>query len=80
MYHGISGGQTLEDIITELEKPGRDPRTSFKEFNYAENIHSIDDLAAGMELPAIITNVTKFGSVCRYRHSPGRTYPHQPAC
>ena len=56
------GLPTLEDIIAELEKPGRDPRTSFKEFNYAENIHSIEDLVAGMELPAIITNVTKFGA------------------
>ncbi len=56
------GRPTLEDIISELEKPGRDPRTSFKEFNYAENIHSIEDLAAGMVLPAIITNVTKFGA------------------
>ncbi len=56
------GRPTLEDIIAELEKPGRDPRTSFKEFSYAENIHSIEDLATGMELPAIITNVTKFGA------------------
>ncbi len=56
------GRPTLEDIIAELDKPGRDPRTSFKEFNYAENIHSIEDLAVGMELPAIITNVTKFGA------------------
>ena len=41
------GRPTLEDIIAELEKPGRDPRTSFKEFTYAENIHSIEDPSSG---------------------------------
>ncbi len=56
------GLPTLQDIVSELARPGRDPRQSFTQFQYAEGIHSIDDLRAGMLLPAIITNVTKFGA------------------
>lgn len=56
------GRPTLEDIMAELDKPGRDPRTIFQEFAYAETIHSIEDIQPGMKLPAIITNVTKFGA------------------
>ncbi|MEE4167173.1 MAG: Tex family protein [Desulfocapsaceae bacterium] len=56
------GRPTLEDIVAELEKPGRDPRSCFQEFVYAEQIRSMEDLKIGMELPAIITNVTKFGA------------------
>ncbi len=56
------GLPTLQDIISELARPGRDPRQSFAQFQYAEGIHSIDDLHPGMLLPAIITNVTKFGA------------------
>lgn len=56
------GRPTLEDIMAELDKPGRDPRTIFQEFAYADNIHSIEDIQPGMKLPAIITNVTKFGA------------------
>jgi protein Tex len=56
------GLPTLRDIIEELAKPGRDPRQSFVQFRFAEGIHSIDDLLPGMLLPAIVTNVTKFGA------------------
>ena len=56
------GRPTLEDIMAELDKPGRDPRTIFQEFAYADTIHSIEDIQPGMKLPAIITNVTKFGA------------------
>ena len=56
------GLPTLQDIMAELARPGRDPRQSFSLFSFADNIHSIDDLTPGMRLPAIITNVTTFGA------------------
>jgi uncharacterized protein len=56
------GLPTLIDIIAELAKPGRDPRQAFEQFRFAEGLHSLDDLQEGMRLPAIITNVTKFGA------------------
>lgn len=56
------GLPTLKDIMTELARPGRDPRQGFSSFQFAENIHSMEDLTPGMKLPAIITNVTKFGA------------------
>ena len=56
------GMPTLIDIIRELAKPGRDPRDTFKQFRFADKILTIDDLTEGMRLPAIITNVTKFGA------------------
>jgi len=56
------GLPTLNDIVTELAKPGRDPRQSFSEFSFAEGITSIDDLQAGMRLAGLVTNVTKFGA------------------
>jgi len=59
---GSTGMPTLLDLIEELAKPGRDPRDSFKQFSFADNIFSIDDIREGMMLPAIITNVTKFGA------------------
>lgn len=55
------GLPTLQDIMKELEKPGRDPRTHFEMFEFDKNIHSINDLTIGMELPGIITNITNFG-------------------
>jgi uncharacterized protein len=55
-----TGLPTLKDIIDELSKPGRDPRTKIKEFRFAD-IHSIEDLQTGMVVPGIVTNVTKFG-------------------
>lgn len=56
------GMPTLIDILTELAKPGRDPRSSFEQFAFAEGIRSVEDLQKDMVLPAIITNVTKFGA------------------
>lgn len=56
------GMPTLNDIIAELEKPGRDPRTQAKVFSFDENISSIEDLVPGMELPGIVNNITDFGA------------------
>jgi protein Tex len=56
------GLPTLNDIINELSKPGRDPRKEIEVFNFAEGVNSIEDLSEGMQLPGIITNVTKFGA------------------
>ena len=55
------GLPTLTDIMAELAKPGRDPRGKAKVFNFADNIHSLDDLREGMEVPGVVTNITKFG-------------------
>ena len=55
------GRPTLNDIITELAKPGRDPREQFEVFSFAEGIHEMKDLKKGMRLPGIVTNITKFG-------------------
>lgn len=52
---------TLNDILQELEKPGRDPREQLEEFEFDTSVHSIDDLKEGMELPGIVTNITNFG-------------------
>lgn len=57
-----TGLPTLTDIMAELAKPGRDPRKSFEQFRFAEGIHSMEDLHEGMRLPAIITNITRFGA------------------
>jgi uncharacterized protein len=56
-----TGLPTLKDIIEELAKPGRDPRSKIKEFRFAD-IHSMADLVPGMVVPGIVTNVTKFGA------------------
>jgi Transcriptional accessory protein len=56
------GLPTLTDIMAELEKPGRDPRAAFSAFAFAEGVSRIEDLEQGMELPGIVTNVTKFGA------------------
>jgi len=53
---------TLQDIKKELEKPGRDPRTKIKTFEFAEGIHNMSDLYEGMVLPGIVTNITNFGT------------------
>ncbi len=57
-----AGQYTIEDILKELEKPGRDPRSPIEEFRFAEGISSMDDLKAGMKIPGIITNITNFGA------------------
>ncbi len=56
------GLPTLRDIIAELAKPGRDPRSRFEAFAFAEGIDSLEDLQVGMKLPGIVTNVTAFGA------------------
>lgn len=55
------GLPTLEDIMNELAKPGRDPRQQFEVFEFAQGINDILDLRLGMKLPGIVTNITKFG-------------------
>lgn len=55
------GLPTLQDILCELEKPGRDPRQAIEVWNFDERIRTIDDIKAGMVLPGIVTNVTNFG-------------------
>ena len=55
------GIPTLKDIMQELAKPGRDPRTQFDVFSFDKSIHSINDLTVGMVVPGIITNITNFG-------------------
>jgi uncharacterized protein len=57
-----TGLPTLTDILTELEKPGRDPRKSFEVFAFDNSVHEIKDLRTGMRLPGIVTNVTNFGA------------------
>lgn len=56
------GLPTLNDILTELAKPGRDPRAVFSEFAFSKEVTSINDLQPGMRLPGLVTNVTKFGA------------------
>jgi uncharacterized protein len=56
------GLPTLRDIIDELSKPGRDPRKAFESFDFAEGIEKPSDLAVGMKLPGVVTNVTAFGA------------------
>lgn len=57
-----AGLPTVNDIIKELTKPGLDPREQASEFSFADDIHEIDDLKPGMELPGIVTNITNFGA------------------
>ena len=56
------GMPTLNDIAAELAKPGRDPRSLAKVFEFSNDISTIEDLAEGMELPGIVTNITNFGA------------------
>lgn len=56
------GLPTLNDILEELAKPGRDPRKTFERFSFAPGIEKIEDLEPGMKLPGIVTNVTAFGA------------------
>ncbi len=59
---GVFGLPTINDILAELRKPGRDPRESAQEFEFAHDIKTIEDLKTGMELPGIVTNITAFGA------------------
>ena len=58
------GIPTLTDILHELEKPSRDPRTQIEEFHFEDSVHTIEDLQVGMVLPGIITNIANFGAFC----------------
>lgn len=61
-YISASFGElTINDILKELEKPGRDPRSQVKEFRFEETIRSIEDVKPGMTVPGIVTNITNFG-------------------
>jgi len=56
------GAFTFDDVVRELEKPGRDPREGFVAFSYRADIHELSDLTPGMVCPGIVTNVTNFGA------------------
>jgi uncharacterized protein len=56
-----TGLPTLKDIMDELARPGRDPRSMITEFSFAD-VHSMEDLIPGMVIPGIVTNITKFGA------------------
>ncbi|QCR21542.1 Tex family protein [Pontibacter sp. SGAir0037] len=56
------GLPTLQDIVSELAKPGRDPRQTFEAFSFTEGVNEMTDLRAGMKLPGIVTNITAFGA------------------
>ena len=59
---GEFGLPTVNDILLELQKPGRDPRESAQAFSFADDIRDIEDLKVGMELPGLVTNLTDFGA------------------
>jgi uncharacterized protein len=56
------GLPTLNDIMAELAKPGRDPREQFEAFSFTDGVNSINDLKIGMKVPGIVTNITNFGA------------------
>jgi uncharacterized protein len=56
------GIPTLTDIMQELEKPGRDPRGPLRKFEFSNEVHTIEDVKPGMELPGIVNNITNFGA------------------
>ncbi|MFZ2471577.1 MAG: Tex family protein [Methanothrix sp.] len=57
-----TGAATLQDILEELSRPGRDPRAGFEAFSFAPGVEKMEDLKVGMKLPGIVTNVTAFGA------------------
>lgn len=59
---GEFGLPTINDILKELAKPGLDPREAASEFEFSQDVHDLDDLYRGMELPGIVTNITNFGA------------------
>jgi uncharacterized protein len=56
-----TGEFTIDDILKELEKPGRDPRAPIEEFRFDDTIKSIEDVKIGMTVPGLVTNITNFG-------------------
>ena len=73
------GLPTLKDILAELAKPGRDPRKSFEVFRFADGVEKLEDLAEGMVLPGIVTNVTAFGAFVDVGVHQDGLVAHQPA-
>jgi uncharacterized protein len=55
------GEFTIDDILKELEKPGRDPRHAIEEFRFEETVKTMNDLKQGITVPGIVTNITNFG-------------------
>ena len=76
------GLPTLQDILTELSKPGRDPRQQFEFFQFAPGVNSIEDLQIGMKLPGVITNITAFGAfvAVSYTHLRAHEPPEHLVC
>jgi len=62
LFRNTVGEFTFADIVEELSKPGRDPRSEFQAFTYREDVHQVSDLKPGMVCPGIVTNVTNFGA------------------
>ena len=62
LAQGDFGEQTVRDVLAELEKPGRDPRPSFKTAKFKSGVHDIRDLRVGMQLEGVVSNVTNFGA------------------
>ncbi|MDO4497786.1 MAG: S1 RNA-binding domain-containing protein, partial [Bacteroidales bacterium] len=58
----VLGLSTLEDIMKELDKPGRDPREPLEEFHFSNEVKELEDVKEGMVLPGIVTNITNFGA------------------
>jgi len=61
-YEQEAGAFTLDDILAELEKPGRDPRAEFEPPAFRDDVRTLDDLRSGMVLEGVVTNVTNFGA------------------
>ena len=59
---GVAGRETIADIVAELRKPGRDPRTENSEDDFHAAIESFDDLSVGMTVPGVVNNITAFGA------------------
>lgn len=75
------GLPTLKDILNELEKPGRDPRSGFEIFSFDPHVHEINDLKPGMKLPGIVSNVTAFGAFVNIGvHQDGLVHISQMGC
>ena len=74
------GLPTLRDIVAELARPGRDPREQFEAFEFMEGVEQMSDLAPGMQLPGIVTNITAFGAFVDIGvHQDGLLHISQPA-
>ena len=61
-FSETTGQFTIDDILKELEKPGRDPRPPIEEFRFSADVSTMEDLKPGMKLPGIVTNITNFGA------------------